>query len=159
LDAHKRDILERIKLNMAAALPEDWVHETKFHEIAGLMTMIVETITFGREITDEQERVTVPATAWDAVKTMLNDWLGRTRLRWRFRVMGREVVTRRTYHVCPHIGGDWKDHIRYVSLPSQDPHEHRVLEHIRYLLGQPLERHESELSRMYQLQHMFRNLR
>jgi hypothetical protein len=158
-------MLDQLRLSIASQLPPDWCHETRFSTVADLTTLIVETITYGREITDEQERVSVPASAWDSVKVLLNErllgldrWLhkkGLPLLRWRFRVQGREIVTKRVYHVCPHVGGEWKDHIRYVCIAGRSSRESRVLEHVRYLLAQPLNRFDHAETRLSQLKQMF----
>lgn len=143
-------MLEQLRFSIASQLPPDWYHETKFRDVADQVTFIVETITRGREIVDEQERVTVPATAWDAVKTLLNERFG-----WRLKVQGREVVTKRVYHVCPHVGGEWKDHIRYVCLDGRRTPESRATEYIRHLLDQPMGYFESAESRLDQIRQLF----
>ena len=166
----KKTLLERIRLSVAAMLPDDWQHEVRFHEVADRMTMVVETITWGREIVTEGETVTIPASAWDAVKEAMNRYLGaidrwyqNEGLRpvpWRFRVQGKQIRVKQVHHVCPHIGGDWEGHIRYLLVPeNRNAHEHRVMERIRYLVGQPLNQYESGEARFHEIQHHFRGLR
>jgi hypothetical protein len=167
----KKTLLERIKLSVGTMLPDDWNHEVRFHEVADRLTMIVESITWGREIVTEGEVVIVPATAWDAVKEAMNRCLGalnrwyegegiRT-FPWRFKVRGREIRTRMVHHVCPHIGKEWADHVRYLIVPEgRNAREHRAFERIRYLIQAPLEpAFGCAESRLYEIQHIFRGLR